>query len=224
MHTVEPAGYLTSNVFLLAPDGGETLYAGETYSLGWVQHGTLIKDLSLWYSTDGGNNWEVIDIFVDSHEGWDSYTWTVPEVTTWRGRARLKAWNIQDYIAGDGSADNFTIVQPWITVFSPNGGENWQAGSTHDIRWNSEGSSGSVSIDYSTNGEGSWSEIISSTEDDGSFSWFLPNTPSSNCLVRVSDVDGHPGDSSDQPFTLLAPGLLPVPPSEIEAFLLPDQI
>ena len=41
------------------------------------------------------------------------------------------------------------------------------------------------------------------TPDDGSLMWTIPNTPSANCLVRISDYpDGDPSDVSDTFFTI----------------------
>jgi Leucine-rich repeat (LRR) protein len=96
---------------------------------------------------------------------------------------------------------NVTVVEPFITVITPNGGEDWQVGSNHDITWTSAGTSGNVSIEYSTNGS-SWSNIIPSTPDDGTYSWTIPSTPSTSCLVRVLDTDGSPSDQSNAVFTI----------------------
>ena len=75
-----------------------------------------------------------------------------------------------------------------ITVISPNGGECWPPGSTHNITWTSQNAGGSVKIEYSTNGGASWTTIVGSTSNDGSYSWTVPNTPSSNCLVRICSI------------------------------------
>ena len=89
-----------------------------------------------------------------------------------------------------------------ITVTSPNGGESWQSGSFQNITWSSTGTSGNVEIEYSTNGGSNWTQIVGSTTDDGSFSWEIPDDPSSNCLVRVTDTDGDPADQSDGTFII----------------------
>ncbi|UCE06792.1 MAG: T9SS type A sorting domain-containing protein, partial [bacterium] len=41
------------------------------------------------------------------------------------------------------------------------------------------------------------------TEDDGIFEWTIPDDPSTNCLVKITDTDGgDPSDSSDAVFTI----------------------
>ncbi len=93
--------------------------------------------------------------------------------------------------------------EPTLTVTSPNGGENWMVGSQHDITWTSQNFTGNVKIEYSTNGGTDWTPIVSSTENDGTHPWTIPDDPSTNCLVKVSDAaDGDPYDVSDAPFTI----------------------
>ena len=89
-----------------------------------------------------------------------------------------------------------------ISVITPNGGESWQVGSSHNITWTSSGTSGNVRIEYSTNNGSSWTNVIASTPDDGSYSWTIPNTPSTTCLIRVSDTDGSPSDVSNSVFSI----------------------
>jgi hypothetical protein len=91
---------------------------------------------------------------------------------------------------------------PTITVKSPNGGESWAAGSSHNITWTTTGSVGNVKIQYSKNNGSSYSIIISSTANDGSYSWTVPNVSSSQCLVKVSETDGSPTDTSNSVFSI----------------------
>jgi len=95
-----------------------------------------------------------------------------------------------------------------ITVTAPNGGENWTVGTTEDITWTSTGTSGDVQIEYSVDGGTNWSDIISSTADDGLYSWSIPDNTSENCLVKITDADGSPSDQSDAVFTISAAGIL----------------
>jgi Pregnancy-associated plasma protein-A/Viral BACON domain len=94
-----------------------------------------------------------------------------------------------------------------ITVTSPNGGESWTAGSTRTISWSSTGSIVSVKIEYSLNNGSSWTTITSSTSNDGSASWSVPNTTSSQALIRISDGnDGSPSDTSNATFNIVSGG------------------
>jgi hypothetical protein len=99
-----------------------------------------------------------------------------------------------------------TNTPPGITVKSPNGGESWNASSAQTITWSTAGSVSNVKIEYSTNGGSSWNTITSSTSNDGSHSWTLPNTSSSTCKVRVSDAsDSNVYDTSNSNFSIVIP-------------------
>ena len=100
---------------------------------------------------------------------------------------------------------SITATPPTITVTSPNGSESWVEGSTQQITWNSTGTVGDVRIEYSTNNGGSWSDIIPSTSNDGFHDWTVPSTPSTQCLIRISEAsDGNPVDLSDAVFSITA--------------------
>ena len=100
-----------------------------------------------------------------------------------------------------------------ITVKEPNGGEKWYVGSQKDIWWESQNFNDPVKIEYSTNGGTSWKTITSSTTNQF-YPWSIPNEPSTNCLVRVSDAaDGNPLDVSDSKFSIVAAGLTIISPN-----------
>jgi len=75
-----------------------------------------------------------------------------------------------------------------IGVTSPNGGETWPVGTTRSITWGTTGTVGNVKVEYSTNGGDTWTTIVSSTSNTGSYPWTVPSTPSTSCLVQVSDA------------------------------------
>jgi uncharacterized protein (TIGR02145 family) len=77
---------------------------------------------------------------------------------------------------------------PPIDITSPVGGENWGIGTSHDITWAHRYDT-NVNIEYTTNNGTNWSTVIASTPaSSDSFSWTIPNTLSTQCKVRISDV------------------------------------
>lgn len=112
---------------------------------------------------------------------------------------------------GDPGRDNIygygKIVMPGfgeeIVITAPNGGENCQVGTIQNITWTSEGTSGTVNIEYSTDNGSSWGSVVSGTADDGIHAWTIPNDPSNTCLVKITDTDGSPSDQSDATFSIL---------------------
>ncbi len=122
-----------------------------------------------------------------------------------------------NYITFDGHGDTnepyitvtYTVqTPPSITITDPNGGETWQAGTTHDITWTTtEGDNPIDYVDlyYSTDSGGTWTLIAANEPDDGVYLWIVPNDPSTNCLVGgvVYDTSGLWGsDTSDATFTI----------------------
>ena len=94
-----------------------------------------------------------------------------------------------------------------LGVTSPNGGENWQAGTLHAITWTSDGPIENVHIEYSMDNGSAWTDVAATTPNDGTYEWTVPDTPSSQCLVRISDAaDGSPVDESDAVFVISPAG------------------
>ncbi len=121
---------------------------------------------------------------------------------------------------GDDDRDGAHCHYPHtLTLGAPNGGEAWGAGSSRLISWTctTENSpdSGTVSLEYSTDGGGTWKSIRSGEPNDGSYNWTVPDDPSTNARVRVirpNRISPTPapypsacsGDPSNNPFTISA--------------------
>jgi len=90
-----------------------------------------------------------------------------------------------------------------ILQLLPNGSEEWEAGTSQNITWNST-SVTNVNIEYTINNGVEWFTIIESTPSDGFYTWDpIPNTPSTNSRIRITDaVDGFPADMSDNFFSI----------------------
>jgi hypothetical protein len=107
----------------------------------------------------------------------------------------------------------------FIEVTSPDGGEIWETGSTHDITWTSSGTIGNVHIEYSMNNGSSWTDVIASTDDDGNHPWSLPGTASDECLVRITDADGTASDTSEAVFSIAVSNITVTSPNGGETWL-----
>jgi len=196
--TISPP-YIT----VVSPNGGEDWYVGSGYNIAWTSSGTS-GNVKIEYSTNNGSSWS--DLIVSTPDD-GTHSWTIPDAPSENCLMRVRD---TDGSPSDESDAVFTISPvPYVTVTSPNGGEDWEVGSSHDITWTSSGTSGNVHIEYSTNNGSSWSDVIASTPDDGTHSWTIPDVNSENCLVRVSDTDGSPTDESDAVFTI-SENLLPI--------------
>lgn len=76
-----------------------------------------------------------------------------------------------------------------ITILSPLDGETWKTGSTYKITWISSVSFSKVDIGF-YNGK-SYTVIVNGTQDDGSYSWTVPDVSNGNATrVLVKGYDG----------------------------------
>lgn len=192
-------------IIVTSPNGFETLQVGTTHNISWTSSG--INNVKIEYSYDNGTNWALIV------NGWSasigSYSWIVPNTPSTQCKVKISDANNPSLY--DISDNPFTITSgasSTILVLSPNGGEIWQVGSNYNIAWTSTGVS-FVNIDYSINNGSSWSTIVTNSPSAGNsnYQWTVPNTPSNQCKVRITDV-ANPSilDQSDNVFTILGSG------------------
>ncbi|MBN1694685.1 DUF362 domain-containing protein [candidate division WOR-3 bacterium] len=192
-------------ITITSPNGGEDWYVGSDYNITWTSSNTS-GNVQIEYSTNNGSSWTE-EVASTADDG--SYSWTVPDAPSDNCLVRVSD---TEGTPADTSDAVFSIlpVPSYITITSPNGGEYWYVDSTYNITWTSSNTSGNVQIEYSVNNGSSWTEEIASTPDDGSYSWTVPDTPSDNCLVRVSDTEGSPSDISDAVFWILPSSVVPL--------------
>lgn len=72
-----------------------------------------------------------------------------------------------------------------LDLLSPNGNEYWQVGKPVSILWESLLVNELV-LEYSTDAGSSWNVIDTVSGFSGAYEWIVPDTPSFDCLVRVS--------------------------------------
>jgi len=109
----------------------------------------------------------------------------------------------------NGSADDVDTSDTF-TVTSPNGGETWLVGSTHDVTWTHVGSnSANVDIYLTTDGGSNWVTLVGATPNDDSWSWTIADLstsyPLTQCKVWIrdtADTSTTGGDMSDNFFTI----------------------
>ena len=110
------------------------------------------------------------------------------------------------------SADLPAVPSKSITVTTPNGGENWQVGSGHDITWTASNII-DVKLEYTTDNGSSWI-LIGTQPNTGSNTWTIPDKLSTQCKVKISDVtDASINDMSNNVFTISSPPVLSVTPA-----------
>lgn len=109
--------------------------------------------------------------------------------------------------------ENFGYYEPTVTVNYPTGtGVTWYKGFPQTIQWSFTDYNGSIDIDLSRNGGTSWENIVYTTADDGSYTYQVAGSVSTNCLIRVIDGVGNwMSDVSNNAFSLQEPPIPSVP-------------
>ena len=182
---------------LTSPNGGEQWAAGSQHPITWLS-GDKAGANKIVYSTDKGATWKEIVFSTPDDE---SYLWTVPNdisSTVWVRVAE------RDSTGYDRSDSVFSIVPAaTVTVVSPNGGESWLVGTAHTIKWTTTGTVGPVLIAYSIDNGLNWTRIAGEAPNTGSYTWVVPNKPSTKCKVRVRDAAAYlPSDATNGTFTI----------------------
>jgi subtilisin family serine protease len=173
-------------------DGVHEISAGTSFSSPHVA-GAVALYLQ---STPGASPSKVKQAF-ESHARTDAYTGAVPN-TTW-GYGKLDIY---------ASLPHGDLVAPSVTVSAPNTAVAWKAGSTHAITWTATDNVGVTAVDlaYSTDGGASYPNVIATgLANSGTYSWTVPNTPSTTARVRATAHDAatnQASDASDIDFTI----------------------
>ncbi len=191
LNTSGAAGRIT----VISPNGGEIWYAGNSMDIQWNSQGNS-GHIKIELSRNGGSTWEMLFASTPD-DGKQSWVVTGPASTNCKVRISDVDGNPSD--VSDGV---FTIKEPQLIIVSPNGGETWRVGTTQTITWTSEGTSGQVRIELSRSGSSTWETLVATTPDDQTQAWSVTSPAATNCLIKISDVDGAPVDLSDATFAI----------------------
>jgi len=143
-----------------------------------------------------------------------SYQTDAPAVFSQTLYFRIYAYNeygSSEYSNADTVRSYLTLS--WIKLKNPNGGEEWEPGSVHEIQWESSASMPAyminrVTIRYSIDGASHWIDppIAANIDNTGSYLWTVPDTESDQCIVKIEDAyDGSPYDLTNTSFTIGQP-------------------
>jgi hypothetical protein len=100
------------------------------------------------------------------------------------------------------------VTAPALTLNSPNGGEDWKAGSSHAVTWTATDAVGVTGVDLAWSGDGGASypnPIAAGLANSGSFTWQVPDLVSGTVRVRATARDAannSAGDASNANFAI----------------------
>ncbi|NIO27853.1 MAG: S8 family serine peptidase [Candidatus Latescibacteria bacterium] len=108
-------------VTVTAPNGGEVLTAGTTYTITWIATDNVsVTQTSIYYSYDGGTTYNLIANLAGNP---GSYDWTVPNTPSTTCLVQVYAYDAADNEGSDTSDAYFTIEEytgPYVWVNSIN--------------------------------------------------------------------------------------------------------
>ena len=191
----------TSFITVTSPNGGEDWEIGSTHNITWddnIDENVRIELLK---------NDDFVEDIIESTYSDGIYSWTIPTNLEPDNDYSIGIVSIDDdelYDISDGHFEIWADPQDYITVTSPNGGEDWEVGTSHTISWDYK-ITGNVKIELYV-GSSYNSTIISSTSCDGSYTWNIPaNQPSgTNYKVKITSLSNTSiYDFSDGYFEIL---------------------
>jgi C1A family cysteine protease len=198
----------SNNVSVLAPNGGEPVPSGSTYTIQWGAPPGTAK-FTVRYSTNNGVTWKTIAKNVTEN----SYNWSVPKPSGNKKKCLIKVTGYDETgtvkISEDVSDAPFIIEV--IRLGSPNGGETLSSGDQTQIGWirnQTVRPVAKVRLYYTKNNGITWTSIKGIKGNPASAPWTVPAVAGSksNCKVKVVllDASGYSvgSDVSDGTFTI----------------------
>jgi subtilisin family serine protease len=108
-------------------------------------------------------------------------------------------WN-KDW--GNGKLHLGDMVDPDVTVLSPNGGESYIVGNAVNLTWNATDALGGVTavdLYLSRNGNaGPWETIATGEANDGTYAWVATGPATNNALLRAVAKDAALNSDTDE--------------------------
>lgn len=192
-------------IAVTAPNGGESWSAGSTQAITW--DATNIGLARIEWRKSPSDPW----LLVAQIEGYlGTYAWTVPAQATTTAEVRVRdAW---DANPSDVSNAVFTItVSGSLALVEPNGGQQWQYGTTHSISW-SASQVDSIVLEYRVSPDSSWRNIAGPLLATASpYAWVIPDAPTATAAVRVRDKVNVFSAASAAAFSILVPRFAAAP-------------
>ena len=190
---------LSSGPMWKTTDGGNTWVeqvhpSGSTLSVHFTSADTgwVVGEDRIFTTTDGGENWERQEFggyweslyFTDANHGWAIHNNT-----------------FQNFFVG--TYMKYGLLDVFIELTSPNGGERFRVGSVQNINWTSV-SINNIRIEYTADEGHTWITIVENIEGSiGTYSWTVPELSSLNNKIRIVDITNDNNfDISNSTFTI----------------------
>jgi hypothetical protein len=187
---------------LMAPNGGEVWYIGETNVVRWHEPPGLGTPADLYFNLNGHDQlgtglsdpgWRYLEsVPTIAGSTNNTYAWVtpknIPELLS--PAARLQITPENSMAAHDMSDLSYTMAG--IRITNPNDSTAWKRGSAQTVTWAAAGDvAGGVTLEYSGDGGGSWDPVVPGTipcsvSSNNTYSWtIVADDPSQNSVLRM---------------------------------------
>ncbi len=116
------------------------------------------------------------------------YVWKVTGPASALSAIRIQSCDIPGLYSPD--TGYFTIAErPHIELSYPNDGQMLYEGQACNLTWNSYSAGDTVKIELSRDDGITWSSIVDSTENDGSYAWVVEGPAATTARIRITSVE-----------------------------------
>ncbi|MBT7065136.1 MAG: hypothetical protein HN919_02450 [Verrucomicrobia bacterium] len=186
---------------LMAPNGGETWYIGETNRVLWHSPPGLGGQADLFYNVDGfdqlnGAGWVKFVTVPNIGAGSTNnvYEWITqtddPDLISPHARLRISIQGAVNF--HDMSDAEYTMAG--IRITDPLAGTAWTRGSTRTVKWVAAGAvTNGVDVDFSSDGGTTWTNVqvaVPCVVGENTYEWdIVADNPSPNAVLRMTSRD-----------------------------------
>jgi hypothetical protein len=182
---------------VVSPNGGEVWPIGTVQTIQW-NSSSMSGNVKIELSRNGGVTFP--ETLFPNIPNTGSVSWTVTGASSSSARVRISS--IDSPSLNAVSSADFSIVQPSVTILSPNGGDLWPTGSTRLIQWSTSHLTGNVKIELSRNSGTSFETLFASTANDGAEQWAVTGPATLNAVIRVSSLSNQSATATSGSFTI----------------------
>jgi hypothetical protein len=201
----------SNDFWLIKTDSLGNIEWDKTFGGTSSEYGYSVDELESGGFIIAGINNSIGDMFIVRTDGLGNYYWSINGFSTLTDAAHSIQQTFDGGFIIAGSIYKYpTLVRlapenlvPSVIVLNPNGGEELIVDSDYSINWYSNGVD-TVFIEYTTDDGITWLTVSSvQPASSGSYLWSVPNTPSNQCRVKISDKSNSSiSDLSDEVFTI----------------------
>jgi len=186
------------SIYLLYPNGGESLLANETIKIKWTSKD--VDFVNIEFSSDNGNEWMELTNTIKADLGiWE---WTTPDIYSESCLIKVVS-NFSAALYSESDSSFSIYVDASLEVLTPNGGEVWESLTEYNIQWASEHLD-SLLLEFTSDNGNSWHSIDTVEASAKNYNWKTHYQPSDNYRIKISSLT-YPllNDVSDNNFTII---------------------